>query len=259
MSIADPLGPNDCQGSYRSTADPKVALIDGVTFKNKRVLYSAIDFTAIVEGDIAIGRTTDQGDFISFRAISISGAQHRWPGGKIPFTIATDLPNPSRVQDAIDHWHAETGIRFVPRTNETDFVEFFNGNGCFSAVGRQGGKQQISLGPNCTVGNAIHEIGHTVGLWHEQSRDDRALHITLHMENCIAGFEHNFDQHITDGDDLGDYDYGSIMHYPETAFSKNGLPTIKPKVAGATIGERTGLSEKDIEGVKAMYPGLSHP
>ena len=28
--------------------------------------------------------------------------------------------------------------------------------------------------------------------------------------------EHNFDQHIADGDDLNAYDYGSIMHYPRT-------------------------------------------
>ena len=32
-------------------------------------------------------------------------------------------------------------------------------------------------------------------------------------QNIEAGKEHNFDQHITDGDDVGPYDFGSIMHY----------------------------------------------
>jgi len=252
----DPLGPDDCLGSYRSSDKPRVATIRGVTFSSKKVLYAPVDFVAIVEGDIAIGKTTADGSFIAFKAIGISGEQHRWPGGKIPFTIAEGFVGPDRVDKAIAHWHEKTSIRFVKRTNEADFVEFFNGGGCFSAVGRQGGKQQISLGATCTVGNAIHEIGHTVGLWHEQSREDRSMFVTLHLENCIAGFEHNFDQHISDGDDLGDYDYGSIMHYPATAFSKNGQATIVPKQQGAMIGQRVGLSAADIAGVKQMYPNI---
>ena len=57
----------------------------------------------------------------------------------------------------------------------------------------------------------------------------------------------------TDGDDVGPYDYGSIMHYPATAFSKNGQPTIVTK-NGATIGQRQGLSPGDIAAVQSMYP-----
>jgi hypothetical protein len=81
------------------------------------------------------------------------------------------------------------------------------------------GQQTISLGAGCTTGSAIHEIGHAVGLWHEQSREDRDLFVTINWQNIEPGKEHNFDQHITDGDDIGTYDYGSIMHYPRTAFS----------------------------------------
>ena len=40
-------------------------------------------------------------------------------------------------------------------------------------MGRRGNRQDITLGAGCTVGNCIHEIGHAVGLWHEQSREDR--------------------------------------------------------------------------------------
>ena len=252
--MADPFGPHDCQGSYRSSPNPQAAIIEGVTFKKKAVLYAAVDNIAIVEGDIAIGRTLTDGSFIAFKGIGISGAQFRWPNKTVPYVLGDGFAGPQRVTKAIEHWHEKTELRFVLRTNEPDYIEFFNGGGCYSAVGRQGGKQQISLGPDCTVGNAIHEIGHAIGLWHEQSREDRKTYITLHMENCIPGYEHNFDQHITDGDDLGDYDYGSIMHYPATAFSKNGHPTIVPKQGGATIGQRIGLSAGDIAAVKQMYP-----
>ena len=70
-----------------------------------------------------------------------------------------------------------------------------------------------------------HEIGHTVGLWHEQSREDRDKFIEIIWENVQDGKQPdgtydptkdaraNFDQHITDGDQIGIYDYCSIMHY----------------------------------------------
>ena len=87
----------------------------------------------------------------------------------------------------------------------------------------------------------MHEIGHAVGLWHEQSREDRDRFVRVVWANIQAGREHNFNQHITDGDDIGGYDYGSIMHYPRTAFTRNGQDTIVP-VGGQAIGQRNGLS-----------------
>ena len=38
----------------------------------------------------------------------------------------------------------------------------------------QGGLQLLSLGPGCVQhGVVVHELLHTLGLWHEQSRLDR--------------------------------------------------------------------------------------
>jgi hypothetical protein len=163
------------------------------------------------------------------------------------------------VDEAIKHWQERTSIRFVARTpanaaSYPNYVSFEVHDGCFSAVGMQGGSQVISIGLGCGTGQAIHEIGHAVGLWHEQSREDRDQFVRIAWENIIPNMEHNFDQHVTDGDDIGPYDYDSVMHYPASAFSSNGLDTIIP-LGGQPIGQRNGLSDADVAAVLQLYPG----
>ena len=55
------------------------------------------------------------------------------------------------------------------------------------------------------------------------------------------------------------YDYGSIMHYSATAFSKNGKQTITPKKSGvsaSSLGQRKGLSKDDAQKINNMYKGI---
>lgn len=228
---------------------------------SRTLVYEKINEYAVVEGDILIGKVANlqhQGAVITHK---VGGS--RWPNGVVPYEISEDLPfmNKLAILQAIDHWQKHTNIEFVElnsknRFDYRDYISFIHAEGttCSSHVGRQGGKQVINLAPRCNTMNTVHELGHALGMWHEQSRADRNSFVRIVWENIDEDHKYNFDQHLTDGKDFGEYDYQSIMHYGSLAFSKNGEKTIIPLVDGVEIGQRNQLSEKDIAAIKAMYP-----
>lgn len=56
-------------------------------------------------------------------------------------------------------------------------------------MGRVGrGKQMISIDGSCKhKGSVIHELMHTLGFYHEQSRADRDHYVEIHYDNIIKG------------------------------------------------------------------------
>lgn len=236
--------------------------------------YEEIDGLAIAEGDIILGPVSEMRQVDASRAACTDdlcqteqplsarvGQSFRWPAGVIPYEIDSSLSSTvvSRIEDGIDMVSNSTNLLLVERNGHNDYVRFRPGSGCSASVGRIGGRQNINLSSGCSVGNIAHEILHAAGAWHEQSRDDRNDHVKILWDNIVDGKEGNFKQKGDDGMDMGDYDYGSIMHYPPKAFGKDNpdgpgrLTTIEVLDSGVSIGQRSALSNGDINAINALY------
>jgi astacin len=239
-----------------------------VMLGGRTIPYEAREGLAIIEGDIVLGTVEDIEAAARAEAsgskdngklrralliLNTLGNPPLWPDGVIPYTIDPALPNPQRVTDAIAHWNSRTPFKLFPRAAETDYIRFVPLAGtCATNAGRAGGAQSVVLDTGCSTGTVIHEIGHVFGLLHEQARTDRNTWLTVLHENIDTTSYRQFTQGRASRD-LNYYDYGSIMHYSNVAFSKNGKATMETVPPGIPIGQSNGLSAADIDNISRTY------
>uniref|UniRef100_A0A8D8C9G5 Metalloendopeptidase n=1 Tax=Culex pipiens TaxID=7175 RepID=A0A8D8C9G5_CULPI len=192
--------------------------------------------------------------------------QFRWPNNKLFYRILPDNFTSEQmdyIRKALDTIEEVSCLKIEEADEFTEaYVQVVGDDGgCFSEVGYQGEVQVLNLAPNklengCfRLGTIIHEFLHALGFFHMQSSADRDDYVEIVWDNIQPGTEHNFAKYnssfVSNFDIV--YDYGSVMHYPETAFSVNGLRTIIPLDPEATIGQREGMSPSDVAKLRRMY------
>uniref|UniRef100_A0A914W3V2 Metalloendopeptidase n=1 Tax=Plectus sambesii TaxID=2011161 RepID=A0A914W3V2_9BILA len=191
---------------------------------------------------------------------AITLSYRMWPNRRIPYALSSYYGTYSRgiIAQVIAEYHAKTCVLFEPKTDDDfDYVFITPLDGCYSSIGRVGGKQDLSLAEGCIqFGTIAHELMHSTGFFHEQSRPDRDDYISIQYQNIFPSERDQFRKYDTDMiDTLGEpYDYGSIMHYGPTAFSSNGQPTIVAKQSGGEkMGQRDGFSDFDLNKINKHY------
>ncbi|XP_034841319.1 seminal metalloprotease 1-like isoform X2 [Maniola hyperantus] len=229
------------------------------------------------EGDIVLTSVQKQAiesHHTSTERNGLKDTTKRWPNRTVVYHIVEDDFNATQlkmIEEGMADIANQSCIEFRPRKENSEHAVTIQGseNGCFSNVGlitkedkedqEEGNeevRQVLNLAKGCFKhGTVVHEMLHTLGFFHMQSTYDRDDFVEIVWENILSGVEYNFKKYTVDtATDFGiSYDYGSVMHYSSVAFTKNGNKTIIPLQENVEIGQRKGLSEKDVLKLNKMY------
>ncbi|PTA69037.1 M12 family metallopeptidase [Deinococcus arcticus] len=183
--------------------------------------------------------------------------RYRWTGRTIPYTFASNVPQAirDRVTAAAANIRSNTNVIVTPRTNQANYVQitYNTGTSCASSLGMVGGRQTITLADRCTTGTIIHEFGHAMGLFHEQTRPDRDSYVQIQWSNIPTDWHSQY-QIRSGSRGYGAYDFDSIMHYPAYFDGKLAIKPLNSSVDLNRMGQRNGFSTIDKSTVNFMYP-----
>lgn len=238
-------------GKVTAQIDSKGEYVVGgdVILSKDQIAY--LEYNKVGNGKETTPRSTFTGEF-----------QKLWPSGIVYYTISNTI-NSNNIGLAINEWESKTPIRFVQRTNQANYVDFTGspaqGSGS-SQLGMVGGRQEIKLEDNASFTTVVHEIGHAVGLMHEQTRTDRDQFITVNYSNINSSWASQYDTYSVQGrsgSQIGSFDFNSVMLYRSysvgASVAGNSTPQMTKKDGFTTWGDNYYLSQGDVEGVNALY------
>ncbi|XP_049301277.1 astacin-like metalloprotease toxin 5 [Anopheles funestus] len=193
-----------------------------------------------------------------------------WPNATVPYEVFAFFTDEERalLDKAFAQYANKTCVRFVQRTDESQYVTITNfDEGCYSNIGRNFNPENNMLNlqsPNCmqTLRTPVHELMHTLGFLHEQSRRDRDTYIQFFPQNLAPKYQNakfiNTNYAIYNGSSTTygvPYNYGSVMHYSRFAGAATSIfpVLVRRDNPAAELGNNYGLTEGDVAQIKARY------
>lgn len=242
-------------------------------------------------------------------SLAVVDANRKWDGGVVCYDYNSDYPftttQKSYIGDAMKVYEDHTNVRFLPLStckskkltqycegcvNYVDFKHPSTGRDCNSSIGvNDVGPQIMNLADRCfeiddslktNYGSAMHEIGHSIGLYHEHQHPGRK--IGVFWDDISQSLWAEMKQRdVSVG---GAYDPDSVMHYPMSygfcypticsstvtescvkdgtkfcGLNDNANSCTEPTKAicdnarTKTIGQRKGLSQGDLDAINELY------
>ncbi|PKC56091.1 zincin [Rhizophagus irregularis] len=186
-----------------------------------------------------------------------------WPNGKLPYEFDNNVSSKLEliVLYAMKMISDVSSVKFVKRTDQSDYVRIVNKGGYWSFVGRQGKDQELSVTEDLQnyphpEGNIVHELMHALGFYHEHCRPDRDNYLTVIAKENDRDFGKVCEMDVVC---FGPYDPESIMHYPLGCYSEGRRIQAKPGTKRTNaMGQRLKLSAYDINALNALYPSSSY-
>jgi hypothetical protein len=205
-----------------------------------------------------------------------TGKYRAWPGGRIPYAFARDskgnilldATTREKLSKVMTAWETltEGRVRFRQKSStDTAYVEILTGKTLVRPfVGYRANRVQELYLKKGEVGPVIrHELGHVLGLHHEQRRSDRLKHIQVKSQNIVDSKHCRYQfSACSDCERLGSYDIASVMQYRSkrdlSACRIDGKPVLL-KLDGSLIDHDWKISVKDLNSVALLYSGSCSP
>lgn len=194
----------------------------------------------------------------------------KWPGGIVPVVFDSTITSTQRTAffTACSAWSVNSSVKCVNRSTQADYLYVTDdAPGCHTQVGAWNGHPAESGKRVFNFREAwcwdqpylIHDVGHVLGLIHENQRPDRDSYIRIITENIIPEMAVFFEKFET-VEEKSAYDYLSVMHYHSWSWTINpnssDYPTIL-KLNGELIQHNKVLSSGDKAVIARMYPVIA--